>query len=118
MDGIEQRLTCSSQRPRRSQRRSCIAAPSRSSTANWATSIKPGGGAWIIDGWTTDAEQDRLARLLAAQDVPARSTREYLAVRPGTAAPALDALVEDRVPTYRAQFAAKAARQPKRRVHR
>jgi hypothetical protein len=72
-------------------------------------------GRWgiVLEGWTTDAEQDRLARMLAAQDVPARSAREYLAVPRGTAAPVLDALVEDRVPTYRAQFAAKAARQPK-----
>ena len=70
-------------------------------------------GRWgiVLDGWTTDLEQDRLARLLAGRDPSPRSVREFLSIPPGTATLALDALVRDRVPSYRERFEAKVARQ-------
>lgn len=70
-------------------------------------------GRWgiVLDGWTTDVERDRLARLLAARDPSPRSVREFLSVPPGTATLALDALVRERVPSYRERFEAQAARQ-------
>lgn len=69
-------------------------------------------GRWgiVLDGWTTDMERDRLARLLAGRDPSPRAVREFLSIPPGTATLALDALVRDRVPGYREQFEAKAAR--------
>ncbi|KRE24910.1 hypothetical protein [Agromyces sp. Soil535] len=72
-------------------------------------------GRWgiVLDGWTTDLEQDRLARLLAANGVPKRSVRGFLDVpSDGGSLPALNALVEDRVPAYRARFRTAAVGPP------
>lgn len=68
-------------------------------------------GRWgiVLDGWTTDVEKDRLARLLAANGVPARSARRFLAVPPEADLPEFNAVVEDRLPGYRARFKAEGA---------
>ncbi|PWC05133.1 hypothetical protein DCE94_02165 [Agromyces badenianii] len=63
-------------------------------------------GRWgiISEGWTTEYEQDRLARLLAASGVPRQSTREFLRVPRDVEDPAdLQAVIAS-VPTYRARF--------------
>lgn len=69
-------------------------------------------GRWgiILDGWTTEFEQDRLARLLAANGVSKRSARSFLAVPSQVRElPALNALLEQQVPAYRERFRAAAA---------
>lgn len=69
-------------------------------------------GRWgiVLDDWTTELEQDRLARLLAANGVSKRSARRFLAVPPDVGnLPALNALVDDRVPIYSERFRAAAA---------
>jgi hypothetical protein len=63
-------------------------------------------GRWgiISDGWTSPLEQDRLARLLAASGVPAKSTRVFLRIPHDADDPADLAAVIARVPMYRARW--------------
>lgn len=63
-------------------------------------------GRWgiISDGWTTEREQDRLARLLAASAVPKQSIREFLRVPRDVENPADLQAVVATVPSYRTRF--------------
>ncbi|MGR2751245.1 hypothetical protein [Agromyces arachidis] len=61
-------------------------------------------GRWgiVVDGWTTERERDRLARLLASSGVERRWLRAFLAVPIDLPDPAdLDAVVRVLVPRYR-----------------
>lgn len=63
-------------------------------------------GRWgiIFEGWTTEYEQDRLARLLAASGIPKQSTREFLRLPRDAEDPADLQAVLASVPAYRARF--------------
>lgn len=63
-------------------------------------------GRWgiISAGWTTEYEQDRLARLLAASGVASQSARDFLRIPSDVEEPADLPAVLARVPTYRARF--------------
>lgn len=63
-------------------------------------------GRWgiISEGWTSEYEQDRLARLLAASGVTNQSARDFLRIPHDVEDPSELPGVLARVPTYRARF--------------
>lgn len=63
-------------------------------------------GRWgiVSEGWTTEYERDRLARLLAASGVAEETSREFLRIPRDVEDPVDLRAVVARVPTYRARF--------------
>lgn len=60
-------------------------------------------GRWgiSIEGWTTELERDRLARLIAARRVPSSGIREFLRVTPDQVSDDAIAEIETAAETYR-----------------